>query len=1188
MKRPYKRFLYQELRALFEDSLDKRNVLKDLREELGNRERPKSVALLKEVQERLRSLGKSPSRQVDRSHVRGSISVEKTKGGKKSKSGSSPQSGVSADDDFKKQRIRNPEPARSHEFKLIEPVGRATGHPTKRVFPLKKNITLELPPDSPVNQRYAAALRLLIEEMKRKRIGSRKVELENGRAVPLDGRDKGYQFAYEDSADFFEGASVTASVGTTDTAGRVVAVMQGSLIVSLEKDFGNEIRLCVLRVDNTAMLEALAKRLESIAQAEEVHFNHTLALAVVTGKNHKNKQAPPVSGGYTDELNDRQQAAVRLALGSDISYIWGPPGTGKTKTLTSLIRVLFQREKRVLICSNTNQAVDQVLLKLCEVMGVTHPAVDDGKIIRIGKIANEELESLWSPYVTVSGVAERKSIELIERRRHLEAQMSPLSKRVSIVNNALSILDQIDAAKEEERRHASRTKSARKKVDHLEQSLRSLEGKTRRLDTALMKVKEAGLLRRVFMRSEESILRDRRETNQRKTTTEADVASAKREVADAGEAQLKIRNRLMELTQAIPPNTGNRRQLDKEKDQVQSKLQPLLREIAAINKKLSDMESAITQDALIIGATVTKAYLSPTQFTSFDVVIVDEASMVMLPALYYAVGLAGEAAVISGDFRQLPPIVNTEQIALVETLGKDVFKAAGIMAAVESGVEHPSLLMLDVQYRMQDTICDLISSAMYQGRLKTEREPAASSGRPPEPFDEVLTIVDTSRIWPFANRDAFGSKYNLMHALAIRNLCLHLEEQNYIRGTGDVGIATPYAAQAKLLRCLLKGSGLEKMVPAGTVHRYQGDEKRLMILDIPDSLGEERVGVFLEADNPDDNGAKLFNVGISRSKDHLVIFANLTYLQDKLPDRALLRDILDTMQSRGRIVDVHEVLAFRPVMEDLRKLQPHFELELDAEKAGLFRQKNFEAVCRTDVENARKGVAIFSGFVTPKRVAAYGDLFRQKISEGVTIRCITRPPSANGSIPEDQGKKALDALEEIGCLVDARRSIHEKVVIIDEKIVWFGSLNMLSHTAQTDEMMMRIENPDAAAQVALFMTLRRVSPGKMDEGLSVRKESPKCPECDSRSYYAKGRLGPFWSCENCSWTESFDRSVGTSKSASTPVESGQGIVKNIPKCPKCGQLMVIRNGPSGAFYGCPGYPKCKGTRSLKKRPKSRP
>lgn len=34
------------------------------------------------------------------------------------------------------------------------------------------------------------------------------------------------------------------------------------------------------------------------------------------------------------------------------------------------------------------------------------------------------------------------------------------------------------------------------------------------------------------------------------------------------------------------------------------------------------------------------------------------------------------------------------------------------------------------------------------------------------------------------------------------------------------------------------------------------------------------------------------------------------------------------------------------------------------------------------------------------------------------------------------------------------------------------------------------------------------------------------------------------------------------------------------KCPNCKKPMTVRNGPNGGFYGCTGYPKCKGTSPL--------
>lgn len=36
-----------------------------------------------------------------------------------------------------------------------------------------------------------------------------------------------------------------------------------------------------------------------------------------------------------------------------------------------------------------------------------------------------------------------------------------------------------------------------------------------------------------------------------------------------------------------------------------------------------------------------------------------------------------------------------------------------------------------------------------------------------------------------------------------------------------------------------------------------------------------------------------------------------------------------------------------------------------------------------------------------------------------------------------------------------------------------------------------------------------------------------------------------------------------------------------PTCPKCGGVMRLRHGPKGDFWGCTGYPACKGTREVK-------
>ncbi|HEX2768985.1 MAG TPA: topoisomerase DNA-binding C4 zinc finger domain-containing protein [Geobacteraceae bacterium] len=313
----------------------------------------------------------------------------------------------------------------------------------------------------------------------------------------------------------------------------------------------------------------------------------------------------------------------------------------------------------------------------------------------------------------------------------------------------------------------------------------------------------------------------------------------------------------------------------------------------------------------------------------------------------------------------------------------------------------------------------------------------------------------------------------------------------------------------------------------------------------------------------------LFNVAVSRAKDNLIVFANLSYLDQKLPGHAMLRGILADMQDRGPVVDVLDVLAMYPIMEDLRRLGRPFSLSPDAEKFGLFDQNSFDQVCMVDFERSKKSIAIYSGFVTEQRVATYESMFRQKRSEGVSIRCVTRPPKHNGSIPVEQGKAALDGLERLGCVVDTRGEIHEKVVIIDDEILWHGSLNALSHTNRTDEVMTRLEGKAICLQMSAFLALDRSVKPDTAEGVSSKAENPRCPECGARTSYCKGRFGPYWCCEECDWKQNFDKPFRK--------KSAGSITSDVPPptCDKCGLPMKLRSGRFGDFYGCTGYPGCK-------------
>ena len=73
---------------------------------------------------------------------------------------------------------------------------------------------------------------------------------------------------------------------------------------------------------------------------------------------------PPMHFPY---LNQTQEDAVNMVLrAKDVAIVHGPPGTGKTTTLVEAIRETLMRENQVLVCAQSNMAVDWISEKLVD------------------------------------------------------------------------------------------------------------------------------------------------------------------------------------------------------------------------------------------------------------------------------------------------------------------------------------------------------------------------------------------------------------------------------------------------------------------------------------------------------------------------------------------------------------------------------------------------------------------------------------------------------------------------------------------------------------------------------------------------------------------------------------------------------------------------------------------------------
>lgn len=279
---------------------------------------------------------------------------------------------------------------------------------------------------------------------------------------------------------------------------------------------------------------------------------------------------------------------------------------------------------------------------------------------------------------------------------------------------------------------------------------------------------------------------------------------------------------------------------------------------------------------------------------------------------------------------------------------------------------------------MHKKICAIINKHFYDGRLTTD-DSVKIEKKYPKLLNDNLILINTASAYPFVNMPKRSfSRYNIIHALAVRNLCNYLNENKVITDSDSVGVTSPYKYQTLLIKDALKELNLTD-VACGTVHSFQGDQKNVIIFDIPDSHGAFP-GKFIKAVTIAEDGAKVMNVAMSRAKDILIIFANLDYLNQNLSENSILRKIFVDIENKGTIIDVKEILNLGPFNLPTKPsytVSP--KVNFDEKNTGVFNAKNFEPIFEKDIAKAKKYIVIFSAFLTEKRVASWGDLLRKKL-----------------------------------------------------------------------------------------------------------------------------------------------------------------------------------------------------------------
>ncbi|MCB9647407.1 MAG: AAA family ATPase [Deltaproteobacteria bacterium] len=240
----------------------------------------------------------------------------------------------------------------------------------------------------------------------------------------------------------------------------------------------------------------------------------------------------------------------------------------------------------------------------------------------------------------------------------------------------------------------------------------------------------------------------------------------------------------------------------------------------------------------------------------FDLVAVDEAAQSTEPGTWPPV-LMAERVVLAGDHRQLPPTVVSPEAAAGGF-------ALSLFERLMERLPPSAHVQLTAQYRMHAAIMGFSNRELYAGTLTAAPEVEGHllsdlPGVEASPLTtEPLELIDTAGAgWDEALEPDGESRRNPDEAELVAKKVQALVQAGL--PPGDIGVITPYAAQARLLRGLIADDRVE----VDTVDGFQGREKEAIVISLVRSNPDQELGFLTDV--------RRMNVALTRARRKLLV-----------------------------------------------------------------------------------------------------------------------------------------------------------------------------------------------------------------------------------------------------------------------------------------------------------------------------
>jgi len=931
-----------------------------------------------------------------------------------------------------------------------------------------------------LKQQMVAALNKELEIARKASSGERANEVKDGIQTRKRGNSFIYEFEELTGYPPDEGVQVSFTVGEKTSKGRYLGEVNSKFVFEIEDDLGANVTQGAIVSDPLFLLE---KQI-SILSADGP-FESQVALSSIGLAEYLKVESLSPNKNFMDGLNQLQSDALQVVANNSVTYIWGPPGTGKTTTMGSIVAALASLGQKVLLVSNTNLAIDTALER-CLDRSNDVKELGGGQMLRLGTMVKPELVKKYSSKIDLDTLFE---IEVVPLRKKIDITSSALNKKKNKISDLMEAQREYDRHLEKSLgsvKAEEKARGIRADLEKAKKEIPALKIRISELETEFDQSNSKSGIGRMFSKSR----------NPGVIRLEINSSQSKKDQADKSVLRLSaeislVEKEINEIEKHVASSKAwlaKHPEGQKNNAEIESlKGETLVDEkaIESLQEEISQKRTAIMQRAQVIACTAYRPLLDKEIIAmKFDCVVVDEASMLQLPLYYCAAALAQKRIVIAGDFRQLPPIVRvgsnssrgdspaaTLEANMKELMTENAFTKSGVIAKSKLGEKSTELVALRDQYRMREAISNLISETFYPEH--TLRTVAEKTDKPTPWGNEAFLFFDTTSLEPESSTVNGKSRRNLMHALTIQAIAEQLFEEGWeLKSIAkkSFGIITPYAKQSSFIESLLT-TDPEKHVKGGisTVHRFQGNERDLMIIDLTKvaSESEPNLGNFIGHPDPLAPENAMWNVAISRARQHVIIVGDFPTL--KRNSSSLISQLVTKMKGNLKVIDA------RTVINEELLLASNTKPTSSSGSISWFTGEGFYKAFDKDLRSVKSKVFLASPFTTTQGTQRWMQTFRDLRAKDVEIIGFTKP--VNEKDTSTNSAEIHTSLEGVFKELRPVSKMHEKLAVFDQRVVWLGSLNILSHKNST-EIMVRIDSPDFAQSIIDEYQNQRVGKGR--------------------------------------------------------------------------------------------------------------